>query len=135
MNTKAQQTRLKENLRRKRGLRAIDAGTVYDVGGGLIGVGRQIRKGECGPVSEAVLILKVGDRIDLRSFGRGDMDAVYRMAMSAARRAEGNPYRGTRTLDWNEEGPACTMFARMIHGRCPNLGRWRIGYLRSLGPA
>lgn len=52
------QEKLKTALKAKRGIRAIDRGTIYDVSGQLRGLARDIDKGDEGAITDAVCIIR-----------------------------------------------------------------------------
>ena len=69
------------NKAKKATIRAVDRGTVYDVAGELVALGRSIGKGEIGAAEEVVVIVK--SRQDYRTFGFGRGDASEQYLMGA----------------------------------------------------
>lgn len=74
-------------MKKKATLRAIDQGTLYDIPGKLIKLGRTVRSGKLGPITEALIVLKkeAGD-YEIYGIGRGDPAQQHLMATIAASR-------------------------------------------------
>jgi hypothetical protein len=88
-STIAQQERLKADLKKKRTLRSIDSGTVYDVAGKVQWLQRQIAKGEEGDLTDVVICTRDRDgRMGLFHFGSGDKARAHYMLSSAKNRME-----------------------------------------------
>lgn len=84
----------KQRIRKRGGLRAIDAGTLYDVAGNLRRLAREIDRGEMGRVTDIICATRSSDRgengTQIRTFhwGKSNIETAHYMARVAVDRLE-----------------------------------------------
>ncbi len=84
------------NGRKPAKLRAIDSGTMYDVAGKLLRMGREVRSGELGQITDALLVLRDrAGKISAYHFGTSPLAEAHRMACAAENRLA-NPGEGEK---------------------------------------